>query len=173
MTTFLKTMLCAQCYFWKRRGGNICFSKYPAMYQRGLSLSQTPPSLLSIQLNTPAGIINSTPLPANTNQLPLYQPRFSRRSPPDRNRPWIVCIFLWPLCLILLSHQCFLVPQFHAPQPSVRTPLDPNRSPSCPPLNKHLCSSCLVNPVWCFWLRYHPRDPNSFHQHHQCTHLGD
>ena len=36
MTTFLKTMLCARCYFWKRRGGNIRFSKYPAVCKRGL-----------------------------------------------------------------------------------------------------------------------------------------
>ena len=31
-------MLCAQCYFWKRRGGNICFYKYPATYKRGLGV---------------------------------------------------------------------------------------------------------------------------------------
>ena len=34
---FLKTMLCARCYFWKRRGRNIRFSKYPAMCKCGLS----------------------------------------------------------------------------------------------------------------------------------------
>ena len=30
-------MLCAQCFFWKRRGGNIFFYKYLATYKRGLS----------------------------------------------------------------------------------------------------------------------------------------
>ena len=38
LIAFLKTMLCAQCYFWKRRGGNIRFYKYPATYKRGLTV---------------------------------------------------------------------------------------------------------------------------------------